>query len=185
MVLLLLGLALAQPAPPRPPGGWRGHEPPATPMESFEAVLSHRDELMALLAENDPQQHERMLRLEERDPQAFAFGLMRVAKSAERMRNDPAAAERYRAMQDETTRLKALASDYQELSGADQKRRREELEGIAAKIMALKQAERRARVDELREKIAELEADINDREKQADQLVEQFVDQLLTERVGL
>lgn len=185
MFVFLMGLALAQPSPPAPPGGWRGAEPPSPPAESIMEVLEHRDELMLLLEKHDPQQHARMARLEQRDPQAFALGLLRVAKQVERMRSDPAAAERFLQLQAESQRVKALVQGYHDLSGADQKRRRAEIEAAAARIMDLKQAERRARVEELRAKIVELEGDIDEREKQADKLVETFVDQLLTEKVDL
>jgi len=185
MISLLLSLALAQPSPPTPPGGWNGPQPPRPPMESLMQVLEHRDELMQLVAEHDPQQHQRLVRLEQHDPQAFALALVRVAKQVERMRADPEALERFHALQEETARVKLLASGYAELSGAEQKRRRAEIEASATRIMEIKQAERRAHVDELRAKIEEIEADIEEREAHAKRLVDAFVDQLLTERVDL
>jgi Tfp pilus assembly protein FimV len=153
-------------------------------MEWME-VLDHRDELMELLEEHDPQQHQRMVRLEQLDPQAFALALVRVGKQVERLKADPAAQDRFRQLKEEEARVRALASGYAELSGADQKRRRAELEAAAERIMELKQAERRARVEELRRHIAEIEADIEARDADKKRLVDAFVDQLLTERVDL
>jgi len=179
MITLLLGLALAQPAPP--PGG----PPPPARADRLEEVLAHRDELMELLADHDPDKHTRMLRLERADPQAFALALVRVARHVERLRSDPAALERFQKLRQEEERVRMLAQGFHELSGADKKRRRQELEAAAARILELKQAERRAAVEELRSKIAELEADIERREKEADELVDAFVDQVLMERVDL
>jgi Tfp pilus assembly protein FimV len=140
---------------------------------------------MAMLERHDPRKHARMERLETTDPQAFALGLLRVAKTFQRLQADPEAASRFQAMHEETERLEVLAAGFADLSGADQKRRRAELEASARRLMELKQAERRARVEELRSKIAELEADIEAREKEADQLVDAFVEQLLQSPVDL
>ncbi len=140
---------------------------------------------MAVLERHDPRKHAHMARLEVRDPQAFALGLLRVAKTVQRLQADPEAAERCQAMGEETKRLEALAAGFGELSGADQKRRRAEMEASARRLMDLKQAERRSRVDELRAKIAELEGEIGAREKEADKLVDAFVEQLLTSPVDL
>jgi signal transduction histidine kinase len=176
--ILWLGLVLAQPAPPPIPG-------PPPPAHELADVLDHRDELMTLLERHDPRQHARMVRLEHTDPQAFALGLLRVAKMLERLRDDPEAAERFRQIREETERLETLARDFGQLSAADQKRRRAEMEAGARRLMELKQAERRARVEELRARIAELEADIEAREKDADKLVDTYVDQLLQAPVDL
>jgi len=181
MIALLLSFALAQPAPP---GGFQ-HVPPPDRADQLQEVLAHRDELMQLLAEHDPDKHRRMERLERTDPTAFALGLVRLARQVERLRNDPDALQRFQELQAEERRVRALADGYHELSGADQKRRRAELEAAAERIMVLKQAERRAAVEELRAKIEELEADIDAREKSKGQLVDAFVDQLLMERVDL
>lgn len=175
MIPLLAALAFAQPAPPPPP--------PAA--AAFLDVLERRDELMALLRQHDPQQHDRMTRLEQRDPQAFALALLKVERTVDRLQDDPEAAERFRAIHEETERIKALAKGYPALTGADQRRRREELEASAKRILALKQQERRARVEELRAKIAEIEADIEARDRDADRLVDAYVEQLLAERVDL
>lgn len=174
--ILWLGLALAQPASPIPPDA-------AGP--GLVEVLEHRDELMEVLAKHDPRRHAHMERLEHTDPQAFALGLLRLAKTVQRLQADPEAAERWKAMQQETQTLETLARGYDELSNADQKRRRGEMEAAARRLMELKQAERRARVEEMRAKIQELEADIEKREKDADKVVDRFVDQLLEAPVDL
>jgi len=176
MIALLLAFALAQPPGAPGHGGAGAH---------LEEVLSHRDELMQLLAEHDPHKHTRMERLERSDPQAFALALVRVARQVDRLRDDPEALKRFQELRAEEKRVRALAEGFHDLSGADQKRRRAELEAAAERIMALKQAERRSAVDELRAKIAEIEADIEQREKSKSQLVDAFVDQLLTQPVDL
>jgi len=148
-------------------------------------VLDHRDELMAHLERFDPRQYARMERLEQADPQAFALGLLRIAKMVERLEGDPEAAERFRRIREASQQLESLARGFHDLSKAEQKRRRGEMEATARRLMELKQAERRARVEELRARITELEADIDARERDADKLVEAYVDQLLDAPVDL
>lgn len=187
MLAMLLTFALAQPAPPappRPPGPPAVAPAPPAPVDLM-AVLEHRDELMALVAREDPDQAARLSRLEQHDPQAFALALVRIAHKVERLRDDPEALERHRALRAEEQRVQSLVAGFHDLSGADQKRRRAEIEAGVERIMALKQAERRARVDELRAKIEELEADIEGRDRDAKRIVSSYVEQLLTEPVDL
>jgi len=158
---------------------------PPPPPHVVAEVMSREAEILAGIAESDPDQHARLLQLKERDHQRYVMHLVRVARNVDRGRRDPAAAERMRAIEASTRELNELARGFDALSTQEQKARRAEMETKAAELFELKQEERRARVEEMRARIDGLSSEIDQREKDRDDIVEEYVDQLVTQPVDL
>lgn len=81
--------------------------------------------------------------------------------------------------------MRTTAEGFDALPASEQKVRRKELERLAGELMDLKQAERRDRLEELRARLTELEAEIDQREKDRARIVEEYVDQLVRGEVDL
>lgn len=179
MIAFLLSLAFAQ--PPRPPPGG---VPPASP-ELVAEILAKEQQILEAVRAVDPGVYDRLMRLRDIDRGAYIPALMKAARTVERARLDPEGAERQRQIHERETQLQGLAEGFGALSGAEQKARRAELERIVGELMDLKQAERRAKLEDLRGRLEELEAEIEERERERARIVEEYVDQLVQERVDL
>ncbi|MEZ4238383.1 MAG: hypothetical protein R3F59_19975 [Myxococcota bacterium] len=161
-------------------------EPPAPPDDPVAAELLAREPaLLQAVRDYDPAEYARILRLKEIDRAAYVAALFRVARAVDRARNDPDAAARRLAMRDKEQAIRQLARGWAALPPAEQATRRAALEAQTRELLAMKQAERRARLDELRARLEALEADIQQRDARADALVQEYVDQLLAEKVDL
>lgn len=161
-----------------------GHHEPVSP-EKMEKLRMHEGEILEKVQHLDPEAYERLMRLRERDEGMYWAQLGRMARMLHRASEDPESAERKEEMRDLGRRLRRLRKDYPELDKGEQKERRAEMIDVAGQLMDLKQAERRARIEEMRGKIAHMEAEIDEREQRRDELVEGFVDQMLSEPVDL
>lgn len=178
--MITLLFALSAPAfAQAPPLG----EPPSP--ELVQKLLSRESELLEVVRRNDPEQYERLMHLRDSDRGAYLMALMRIGRMVERAKDDPELAARFEAIRAKTEELHRAAEDFSALSASEQKAKRKELEALAGELMDLKQAERRARLEELRVRLAELEAEIDEREKDRARIVDEYVDQLLREKVDL
>jgi hypothetical protein len=173
VIPLLLSLcgAAAQPTPP--------------PEAAVAQLMSREDELMTVIHNHDPQEHARMLRLREVDRGAYAAALFRVARVLERAAEDPAAAARWQAIREREEELRRLGRSYLALPADRRPELRARMEALAGELLELKQTERRARLEELRGRLDALNREIEAREAAREQLVREYVEQLLQERVDL
>lgn len=148
-------------------------------------VLRHEDELLRMVSRVDPKLHGQLLTLRETDRTAYVGALMKVARNVHRARRDPVFRERMQAMRRKTRELQEAARGFEDLSKANQRARRAELERLAGELMDLKQADRRARLEDMQTRLTTLQQEIDRREREREQIIEDFVDQLLRERVNL
>ncbi len=153
--------------------------------EVIDNVMAHEQQLLDIVARESPDQHTKLLRLRDVRREEYVFALIRVAKAVQRAKSDPAFAERARAIREHEHLLQTLAEGFEALDKGEQRARRVDLERVAGELMDLKQAERRARLAELRQRMAEFELEIGDRDSDREGIIESYVDGLLTPPVEL
>lgn len=195
--VLPLFIALSVPAHAGPGGidnvGDRGPRPHfgdgpgqrELPPHVRDQVLANEAEILQGVASNEPDRLEQLKRLRERDFEAYIARLAHIGKRLERARNDPAAAERMREIQAASDQLHQLAVGFGELDGRAQKERRAEMSVLALQIFEMKQAERAARVDDMRAKIEHLQAEVDERAQRQDEIVKEYVERLIDPPVDL
>ncbi|MEM6930375.1 MAG: hypothetical protein AAF602_25785 [Myxococcota bacterium] len=135
--------------------------------------------LLATVRELDPVQHQRLLRLKRRDPVAYRTVLRRVARKMERASRDPDSLARALEIRRINQALLALRDQYRAASGDRRVAIRAEMVTKALGLMELKQAERRARLREMQDRLDKLQAEVDEREATKDRLVDEYVDGLL------
>ena len=139
---------------------------------------------LELLAEVAPSRHAELMRLKTTDPLRYQLALRRAARLVD-FGDDPASIERMRKVAAADARLDELAVGFSTLSAADQRSRRAEMVKLAGEIFDLKQAQRRDRVTKMREKLTKLEAEIAERDKRRTEIVDGYVDGLISPKSGL
>lgn len=158
---------------------------PANDGERLAEVLRRESELLELVKRHDPTMHARLTRLASTNRPAYLAALVRVHRNVERARSDPAYRARVQAVRSKTAELEALTHDYRRGTAADRARIRPELVRAAGELMDLKQEDRRSRVQELQARLAELQAEIDRREQNREQIIEDFVDRMVRGPVDL
>ena len=76
-------------------------------------------------------------------------------------------------------RLRELSRQHGRASGAQQETLRGQMVEVTGQLFELKQAERRARLEELSTRIQELQSEIDQREKDRKQVIDAYVEELL------
>ena len=148
-------------------------------------VLRREAELLAAVEQYDEEMYGRMLVLKATDRRSYVAALVKVARNVQRARRDPAFRERMQAMSTLQRQLRELAEGYPSLPDRKKPAARAELERLAGKLMDLKQADRRQRLQDMEARLAEVRSEIERREAERDQIIEEFVNRLLTGPVDL
>jgi len=186
-VLALPGLGLAGP-PGLAPGSDRpgpAAQADRLPPHVLQEIREREDEILAWLETHDPDSHQRLLKLRERDPVAYMGHLARASRMKERIAQDPALVERHRRMRRLERQIETLSADYDTLDAKAQKARRAEVVALVAQLFELRQIERRDKLAELESKIEELRGEIQEREGHRAEIIEDYVDQLIRGPVDL
>ncbi|MFT4624693.1 MAG: hypothetical protein ACI8PZ_003352 [Myxococcota bacterium] len=187
LLLFLSGLAVAGPgfdgvgdrgSPPR-------FERAPHELRMVDEVLAREAEILAIVEQNDPAMFRRLQELKAMDQQAYVVTLVRVARRAERIQRDPQARARFEMIRDLESTLRAMAEEYGTLEPSKQAAHRSTMEAAALRLFDAKQAERRAQLAELEEKMRELGDEIQERDQRRDDLIDDYLDQLLKLRVDL
>ncbi len=148
-------------------------------------LLRRQDELLEAVGRYDPGLRDRLLGLRQTDRPAYVAALVRIARHLQRARRDPAFRARVQRMRELTSQMESLARGFPDVPERERAARRAQLEALAGELMDLKQADRRERLAALRAKLAGLQAEIERRDQDRDQIIEDFVDQLLQPPVDL
>ncbi|MCB9676983.1 MAG: hypothetical protein H6737_17840 [Alphaproteobacteria bacterium] len=156
-----------------------GDEP--RPHFGASTSLSEEDEarLLQEVASRDPERAEQLARLKTRDPARYYEVLGRVARGLDREARDPEARARHERIQGIRHEIKALAIEYQAAPDGEKKKLRKEMEKLAGDIFDLRQEERRARLDDLRERLKEAEAEVAEQDANRDAVIAEHLDALL------
>ena len=182
---LALALALGGGVASAGPGAARELGSELDPEGQLREILAHETSILSMLRERSPQLHTRLLQLERSDRIGYLRELGRLARAIARARQDPEALERAITLRSKTWELEALARAYQTLPEDQRPARRSEISRLTSEVMDLKQAERRARLAEMRSRLEALQAEIEGREARREQIVREYVEQLLDEPVEL
>lgn len=138
------------------------------------------EELMRHLEEYAPERFEKAKTLRESDPAAYRSMLAKVATHLEKA--DPERLAMRQKLREAKLRLGELTEAYGELAKAEQKARRAEVETLCEEIFELRQEQRRLQLEKLNHKLADLSAEIEERDRRKQELIEEFVGELLGEK---
>jgi len=191
--ILAMGLALSTPAFAGPPGlegdHSEMHRPPhpdgGPPIQVVQELLDREEELLSFLETQDPKLHQRLMRLKRVDQRAYMGQLMRVERVMERSKSDPDVLARHLRMAQIEASLDEKADVYGTLSGKERRSLRAEMEMLTVELFELRQAERRATLQSLEERMERLRGEIDERESDRENIVDAYLDQLLQTPVDL
>ncbi len=183
--LTLLALLFAIPALAGPPGGGPGDRDRRPVLELIEDVKERELQILTLVKENDPGRYEQLMQAKEDDERSYWRQMIHVARMVERFQGDPEYAKRALEMRELQRRVKELAKGWAHKNAQEQKAARAEMEGVVAELFEMKQAERRERLAELQAKISELENDIAERDKTKKAKIDEYLEQMIVEKVDL
>ena len=120
----------------------------------------------------------------EDDERGYWRQMLQVARMVERFHGDPVYAKRNLEMRELQRKIKELGRAYNKDSEGHEAAYGE-METLTAQLFELKQIERRERLEELQIKIKELEDDIDDREKNKKDKIEEYLDSMIHVQVDL
>jgi len=146
---------------------------------SLELSEAEEARILEAVAERDPDQAKRLKMLKTRDSGRYYEMLRRVARGLERERTDPETAARHERIQSVRHEIKALAIEHRQADEAEQKRLRKQMDKLASEIFDLRQEERRARLVELRERLEQAEAEVEEQDANRDAVIAEHLDKLL------
>jgi len=142
----------------------------------------HRQErFLQVLRERDPERHQELMHLRESDPDAFRAVMGRLARYAQAMSSRPGSAERLQVMLELDYRIHKLALGWDELSRSERSARRAEMRELTEQLFELRQAQRRERLAEMSTRLEQLSAEIEERERGRDEIIDHFLDDLVGE----
>lgn len=150
----------------------------AAPMDrpSMEDLRAHEDEILQRVRNFEPTRHQQLLELKQRDPLAYYAALRRLSRLSREVGDDPAAVARRMEM-------RRIEGDLRRMNDADptaEKDRRAAATELVTRLFELRQEERRARIQQLRSALTELEAEVTERDTTRKALIDAYVDKVLT-----
>ena len=167
---------------PRPPRSTTADAP--APPERLDEIREREAELLAWIKENDPAASDRLQRLQKVDQPRYMIHLMRVARMMDRAESDPELVERQLRMRrledqiDQEIRLIKSAADIDREALARVKE-------LVNELFEARQTERRASIEMLEAKIESLRIEIENRDNERKQVVDEYIDQKLAKPVDL
>jgi hypothetical protein len=145
---------------------------------------AQEEEVLEMVKEFDPEAYQRLLRLKERDVRAYTKQLIQIARRSERLMKNPEARERFMEIRSLEVELRTMAATLEGQSEAEQQKTRSAMMEVGRKLFDAKQADRRANVEELNEKIAKIEEEIKIRDDERDARIEEYIDQFTRRKVS-
>jgi len=180
LALLVLSSGVAFAGPGFDGVGDRGEMPRLERRVAIEAFQfdEQEEKLLEMVKESNPEAYQRLLRLKERDEQAYVRQLFQIALRGQRMKIKPETSERFIVIQSLEVELLAMAARLAGETEAEQPKTRAAMTEVAGKLLDAKQADRRARVEDLNKKIAKIQEEIKVRDEERDARIEEYIDQL-------
>ena len=176
------GLAPDAPPPPRAPGVPAA---PHAPPHVIDEIREREPEILAWVQKNDPDSYRRLNRLKHEDARLYLGQLVRVARMMERSERDPEVVARHKEMRQVERQFREAALEFKDLEAKEQKAMKAELESLAGVLFELRQAERRAHLEQLEHRIEELGVEIEERAQDRKRIIEEFVEQQTRGQVEL
>lgn len=176
-LVLALGLFLAAPLP------GLAVEPETLDESVLEHLRTREEDLLNRVRSFDPNRYDQLLSLKDRDPRAYAMALLRVARMVDRAPapQSPELREQLRQLEEIKQGMGVVA----DLNAKQLKEARAKIQAIAERIFTIRQAQRREQIARLREALSDLEEDVKRRDREHDQLIERFVDEVVHGRADL
>lgn len=181
-LLLLLSLAVAAP-PPAPPAA---PPPPSAPASPQESAAEREAKLLAVVQKRAPERYTELVALRAKDPVTYVFALQAAARDARADGGEGGDPDASVSIPDDPriaeiqARVDLLASDFATQPATVQDARRKEVLALSAELFDLRQAQRRARVAQIEERLTRLEAQIADREARREDLIARWAEKSLT-----
>jgi replicative DNA helicase len=161
----------------RGPGVPIAQAAPQAPPHVIDNIRAREAEILAWVERNDPDSFRRLNRLKHEDPRGYLGQLVRTARLMERAEDDPEVVARHKKIRKLERQFRELVVEHKALDAKEQKARVAELEALAGELFELRQAERRAQLEELEVRIEELGQEIEERDEDRRRIIEAFVAQ--------
>jgi hypothetical protein len=157
-------------------GAMPGLEGPAGMQGALDGA--QEEKVLEMVKEFDPEAYQRLLRLKDRDVRAYTKQLIQIARRSERLMKNPEARARFMEIRSLEVELRAMSATLEGQTEAEQQKTRTAMMELGRKLFDAKQADRRASIDDLNEKIAKIQEDIKVRDQERDARIEEYIDQL-------
>jgi hypothetical protein len=196
---LILAIAMSSTAFAKPPhspnhfGPGAGHPPPPMADEHrplspaiAEELRAQEDELLSWIAARKPEAADELIQLKHRSPELYLRKLHHIQKMKVMELENPEGAALKKDLHLKTADLHELTRAYHETDSDSQKNQIEnELYELSSEIFELKQRDRSMRIDMMKKKIDEVKKEIKERESDKEEIVNDFVNKLLSKHTRL
>lgn len=129
-----------------------------------------------------PERYAHLVELRASDPEAYAHALRRMRRLT-RVAGDGVPDEAIARALTLHERLEELGEGYDTLPAREQAARDTEMHALAAELFDLRQAYRRQKVEDLEARLADLRAEIEERERRRDEVIDRFLTRYTGDRV--
>jgi hypothetical protein len=133
-------------------------------------------ELIKKIQQRYPAKWAHLQELKEENPRRFHAQLMKIRRHMMMGEQDPQISERMKANADLRTRFRETVDAYEDATGRAKEKLHEKLLELASEMFDARQAIRARRLAKAKERIADLEDEIDEREETRTELIETFVD---------
>ena len=135
---------------------------------------------MLHLEEHANDRYRKALELRDQDPEAYQAMLAKVARHMES--SDPERFAQKQRLKEAKGELHGLVEAYPTLDGGAQREQREVIAVLCDEIFELRQAQRRYQLEAMSEKLQNLTSEIDERDRRKQEILDEFVAELLGER---
>jgi hypothetical protein len=148
----------------------------APPAEWEQRYQEREAALLAQAKQLAPDRYQQLMKMRDTQPIAYIFALQRTARLLSQADDPRMGGARVIELE---VQLTEMAVGFDALPAGEQARRRAEMEDIAGEVFDLRQEQRRIRLHDMERRLGTLTSDIGDREKRRQQLVEEYLDELI------
>jgi hypothetical protein len=145
-----------------------------------ELTAEEEEALLRDLEERSPEAYQHLMSLSEDNPQAFHTKLAKVATHLEE--GDRERLEQKLIMHGAERELQEMVEQYRELAEREQREAREHILAKSEELFELRQEMRRRQLETISEKLEQLSAEIDERDRRRQELIEEFVAEVLGEK---
>jgi len=141
------------------------------------------EQLLERVKERWPEKYEHLMGLRQTDPDLFHQHMQKLHHHMMKAEQYPEMTDQVEEMHDLQKQFYAEVKAFKEAKGKEREAIRKELMRMAGEIFEARQALRLLRLERAKERIEELEKDIEDRVDNRTELIEEFVDEATGEKL--
>ena len=143
--------------------------------------LAEREaEVLEWIAEKDSERHDKLVRLEARDPERYRQAIKRAGRMMRIDEFDPKALERRERMREIRSELTELGTDFDEQDKREQTSRRAAIEALAEEGFELRLAAAEMRVEMQEAKLTEAREKLAEARSERDERIEEHVQKVVS-----